>query len=47
MRTGLVAALALLAIAAGLSARAQTTGRPHPPLVIPSLAGQDLFAVYS
>ena len=44
MRTCVVAVLAVISIVGRLSA--QTTGRPNPPLVIPSLAGQDLFAAY-
>lgn len=46
MRRFAPGALALITIASGLSAQAQTTGRPNPALAIPSLAGQDLFAVY-
>jgi mono/diheme cytochrome c family protein len=38
--------VAAITIAAGVYAQGQTTGRPNPPLVNPSVAGQDLFAVY-
>lgn len=39
-------ALAAITIAAAVSAQGPATGRPNPPLVNPSVAGQDLFAVY-
>src|SRR6185295_2805330 len=46
MRMRFTAALAIAVIGAALWADAQTTGPTKPPLVIPSLAGSDLFAVY-
>jgi mono/diheme cytochrome c family protein len=47
MRTYLTSAVALfLAGSAALVAVPQTTGPRNPPLVIRSLAGQDLFAFY-
>lgn len=43
---GAVIAAAALVAGAGSTARAQTTGRPTPPLVIESMAGPDVYGFY-